>query len=147
MIVRSTSCFFNQQEASIKFAEMKLKAEAAAAKQQAADAAADSEADSSAADAESAAASAVEEALTVVKAAAEQLPGLQEAPAAAEEEQEGVEEPAAVTVDSVKQVLLAEVAERVAAVEERTKQQQETALQVRNYCNDLVFVRFSCCIF
>jgi hypothetical protein len=72
--------------------------------------------------------------LTVVKAAAEQLPGLQEAPAAAEEEQEGVEGPAAVTVDSVKDALLSEVAERVAVVEERTKQQQEAALQVMTAC-------------
>ncbi|WIA22255.1 hypothetical protein OEZ85_004578 [Tetradesmus obliquus] len=117
------------QEASIKFAELKLKAEAAAAKQQPADAAADAEADAAAADADSAAASAVEEALTAVKAAAKQLPSLQESPAAAEEEQEGVEAPAAVTVDSVKEALLAEVAERVAVVEERTKQQQEAALQ------------------
>uniref|UniRef100_A0A383W4Q6 UDP-N-acetylglucosamine diphosphorylase n=1 Tax=Tetradesmus obliquus TaxID=3088 RepID=A0A383W4Q6_TETOB len=118
------------QEASIKFAELKLKAEAAAAKQQPADdAAADAEANAAAADADSAAASAVEEALTAVKAAAEQLPGLQESPAAAEEEQEGVEGPAAVTVDSVKEALLAEVEERVAVVEERTKQQQEAALQ------------------
>lgn len=68
--------------------------------------------------------------MTAVKAAAEQLPGLQESPAAAEEEQEGVEGPAAVTVDSVKEALLAEVEERVAVVEERTKQQQEAALQV-----------------
>ncbi|WIA42711.1 hypothetical protein OEZ86_008660 [Tetradesmus obliquus] len=118
------------QEASIKFAELKLKAEAAAAKQQPADdAAADAEANAAAADADSAAVSAVEEALTAVKTAAEQLPGLQESPAAAEEEQEGVEGPAAVTVDSVKEALLAEVEERVAVVEERTKQQQEAALQ------------------
>lgn len=114
------------QEVAIKYVQLRLKAESAKKPE-------GEEAAAAAEDQEAAAAAAVEEALQAVRAAAEKLSGLS-GPAAAEGQAGEGEGATAATAESIRQAVLKMVEEKVAAVEEMTKQQHDAALQVCLWC-------------